>query len=475
MSGLTVANDSVGLRLGEVVHCCGAAQGYVGGHSALRDSIRAISTDSRTVQAGDLFIAIKGERFDGHQFVGQALARGAVAAVVSERALPALVSIHPGGVFIGVPDTLAALGQIAHYHRGRFSVPIVALTGSVGKTTTKELIAAVMGRRFRTLKSKKSFNNTIGVALTLLELRSHHQAVVLEMGTNHFGEIAALCRMAEPEFGVILNIAEAHLEFFGNLEGVLRAKMELFEGLVGERVGIYNADDPLLAAQRMPVRRTVTFGMEKPADVRGQFRGLDEHGCARLSLRRNLVQLRIPGKHVVMNALAAAAVGMEFGVPVREIKAGLEEVEHIPERLEVIEVAGVRIIDDAYNSNLRSARAALEFVRELKVAPGGRRIAALADMLELGQATGPAHRRLGELVAENDIDMLFGFGEATFDTVAAAKGAGVEAEHFADKQAMIHSLVSVLREGDVLLVKGSRGMKMEEVVEGVRKQLQRND
>lgn len=475
MSGLTVASDSVGLRLGEVVHCCGAAQGYVGAHSALRDSIRAVSTDSRTIEAGDLFIAIKGERFDGHHFVAEALARGAVAAVVSARELPALVASHPGRVFIGVPDTVVALGQIAHYHRGRFSVPIVALTGSVGKTTSKELTAAVLGRRFRTLKSKKSFNNTIGVALTLLELRSHHQTLVLEMGTNHFGEIAALCRMAEPEFGVILNIAEAHLEFFGSLEGVLRAKMELFEGLVGERVGIYNADDPLLAAQQMPVRRTVTFGVDRSADVMGQFRGLDARGCARFSLKRSVVQLRIPGRHVVSNALAAAAVGLEFGVPLREIKAGLEEVAHIPERLEVIEVAGVRIIDDAYNSNLRSAKAALEFVRELEVPPDGRRIAVLADMLELGQTTGPAHRRLGELVAESNIDMLLGFGEATLHTVAAAKGAGVLAEHFADKQVLIRSLVAMLKVGDILLVKGSRGMKMEEVVEGVRKQLQSNN
>jgi UDP-N-acetylmuramoyl-tripeptide--D-alanyl-D-alanine ligase len=286
---LRLQSETVGLRIGEVVHCCGAAEGYVGASTSLRNPIRAVSTDSRTLQPGDLFIAIKGERFDGHQFIGEALARGAVAAVVSTGSLPQLVKAHPGAVFIGVPDTLVALGQIARYHRGRFSVPVIALTGSVGKTTTKELTAAVLGRRFATLKSQKSFNNTIGVALTLLELRSHHQAVVLEMGTNHFGEIAALCQMAGPEYGVILNVAEAHLEFFGNLQGVLRAKLELFEGLVGERVGLYNADDPLLAAQRMPVRRTVTFGLERPADVKGVFRGVDSRGCARFSLKRSVV------------------------------------------------------------------------------------------------------------------------------------------------------------------------------------------
>ncbi|MBC7186123.1 MAG: UDP-N-acetylmuramoyl-tripeptide--D-alanyl-D-alanine ligase [Calditrichaeota bacterium] len=471
MHVLTQQNDAVGLRIGEVVHCCAAAEGYLGPHAALRQQIRSVSTDSRTVGPGDLFIALKGERFDGHQFVAEAFARGAVAAVVRNDALARLVGELPEAVFIGVPDTLAALGQIAHYHRRRFSLPVVAVTGSVGKTTSKELMAAVLARRYATLKSKKSFNNAIGVALTLLEIRPHHQAVVLEMGTNHFGEIAALCRIAEPEYGVILGVAEAHLEFFGTLEGVLKAKLELFEGLVGERVGMYNADDPLLAAQRMPVNRTVTFGLEQHADVRGHFRGLDEHGCARFVLKRNLIHLRIPGRHVVSNALAAAAVGLELGVPLREIKAGLEEVERVPERLEVIKAGGIRIVDDAYNSNLRSAKAALEFVRELPVPAGAKRIAVLADMLELGQASEAAHRRLGELVVENGIDVLLTFGEAARVVAQVAKHGGVQAEHFADKEALTRSLVGMLEEGDIVLVKGSRGMKMEEVVEGVRTRL----
>ncbi|MDZ7413676.1 MAG: UDP-N-acetylmuramoyl-tripeptide--D-alanyl-D-alanine ligase [candidate division KSB1 bacterium] len=475
MSALVLPNDTVALRVGEVVQCCDAGQGFVGPNTALRHQVRRVSIDSRTTEPGDLFIAIKGERFDGHQFVGQALAAGAIAAVVNLNALSALRQALPEAVLIGVPDTLAALGQIAHYHRGRFTVPVVALTGSVGKTTTKELTAAVLSRRFDTLKSKKSFNNTVGVALSLLELRSHHGAVVLEMGTNHFGEIAALCRIAEPEYGVILNIAEAHLEFFGDLQGVLKAKLELFEGLVGEKVGFYNADDPLLAQAPMPLRRVVAFGTAKHADIRGTFRGLDERGCPTFTLRRQHIHLKLPGRHLVTNALAAAAVGIEFGVPLAEIKAGLEEVDHVPERLEVIDLQGVRLIDDAYNSNLRSAAAALDFLRTLPLPPGGRRIAVLGDMLELGPTSAPAHRRLGELVAQNEVALLLAFGEWTRETVRVARASGVEAEHFADKQSLSQALLGWLREGDVILVKGSRGMKMEEVVEAVRKGLQPNE
>ncbi len=471
MSALVLPPDSLALRIGEVVQCCNAGQNFLGEAAALRHHIRGVSIDSRTTAPGDLFIAIKGERFDGHDFVRQALAAGAVGAVVKLDALPTLSQALPEAVLIGVPDTLAALGQIAHYHRSRFTVPVLALTGSVGKTTTKELVASVLGRRFDTLKSKKSFNNAIGVALTLLEMRSHHGAVVLEMGTNHFGEIAALCRMAKPEYGLILNIAEAHLEFFGDLQGVLKAKLELFEGLVGERVGFFNADDPLLAAAHLPVRRAVSFGTDKSAHVRGQFRGLDERGCPMFMLRRRLIHLRLPGKHLVTNALAAAAVGMEFGVPLAEIQAGLQEVQQVPERLEVVELAGVRLIDDAYNSNLRSAAAALDFLRSLPLPAEGRRIAVLGDMLELGQASVPAHRRLGELVAESGVTILFAFGEGTRETVIEAQRSGVVAQHFADKGALCQALLGALRPGDLVLVKGSRGMKMEEVVEAVRKKL----
>ena len=240
---------------------------FFGDDDVLPHEINNISIDSRRINKGELFYAIKGDRFDGHEFIAAAQEKGACAAVISREKAPGIQNLNSGMPLIIVDDTLKALQNIAHFHRTQFKIPVMALTGSVGKTSTKEFTAAVLARKYSTLKSEKSFNNAIGIPLTLLKLRPFHEIAVLEMGTNHFGEIEALCNIAEPGYGLILNIAEAHLEFFGDLQGVLKAKLELFHGLREPRLGIYNSDDPWLTKASMPLQQKLTFGIEKDADV----------------------------------------------------------------------------------------------------------------------------------------------------------------------------------------------------------------
>ncbi len=428
--------------------------------------LRGVSIDSRSLEKDQLFIALKGDTHDGHRFVGDALDRGAAAAVVERSHLETLRRERPDAALFGAENTLTALQQLALHVRKRFSIPFIGITGSVGKTSAKEFTAAVLARRYRTLKSKKSFNNAIGVPLTLLELREYHQMAVLEMGTNHFGEIAELCRLALPHYGVILNIAEAHLEFFKDLHGVLSAKMELFENLSSGGAGFYNADDAILAGAAMPLERSRSFGLERDADLRGFYKGMSETGCAKFVFENIEVQLRVAGRHNIYNALAAAAVGLEFGLTAEEIKDGLESVERLADRSEICSVSGVYIIDDVYNSNLRSAAAALELLVALAKNAGGKKIAVFADMLELGEFSEDAHRELGRRAAQLGLDALYAYGPESAATVRAADGNG-EYRHFEDKATLLRRLLAVIEKGDVVLVKGSRGMAMEEIVRGI--------
>jgi len=461
-------SQNLNLSLNEIIKACGKNCVYSGGEFALQIKVPKISIDSRRIQKGELFIVIKGDNFDGHKFVKDALTKGACGAVVENDKLSEFESQFPEAVFLGVENTLKALQDIAHFPKNRFSIPFIAITGSVGKTSTKELTAAVLAGKFNTLKSEKSFNNAIGIPLTLLELRQTHQIVVLEMGTNHFGEIAELCQIAQPQYGVILNIAEAHLEFLGSLKGVLRAKLELFNGLVGEKVGIYNADDPMFTGQNMLLNKTKTFGVDSNADIKGSFQGLNNTGGAKFSIDKTSIQLKISGRHNMYNALAAAAVGFEFGLSIDEIKNGLESIERFPDRSDIRVVSGVKIIDDVYNSNLRSTVAALNLLNELKSTSGGRRIAVLADMLELGDFSIHAHRKVGKYIAEYGIEFLLTFdNEAAHITTEAEKNGCDFCWHFNDKGKLLEKLIEIVQPDDLVLVKGSRGMQMEDVVAGL--------
>jgi len=430
-------------------------------------SVNGVSTDTRTIQPGNLFVALRGERFDGGAFVTQALAKGALAAVVSPD-FP--TGNHPDVPFLVVDDPLAALGELAALHRAKFSIPVLGIGGSNGKTTTKEMVAAVLRTRYRVLCTAGNLNNQIGVPQTLFGLTAKHDVAVLELGTNHPGEIAYLCGIARPTHGLITNIGSEHLEFFGDLDGVEREEGALFAAL-GRGTAIVNTDDRRVVRQARGIRRTIGYGFaSRGARVRGRGLRLDAGGCATFGVlkagtRRPIpITLSVPGKHSATNALAAAAVGVAFGVPGRKIAEALLRFAPVGKRMETLVVGGVTVLNDTYNANPDSMAAALETLAGVKAA--GKRIAVLADMLELGPASIEAHRRLGDEITRARVDCLLTYGERAKAVHETAK-AGF-AVHYDQKNMLAEYLAELVSPGDVVLVKGSRGMKMEDVIEFLR-------
>jgi len=428
--------------------------------------LKGVSTDSRTVKPGDVFFAIKGEKFDGHAFVAEAFSHGCTAAVVEER----LPQTSPGLVdfpLLVVKDTIRALGQFARWYRQRFDIPVISITGSNGKTTTKEMIAAVLDQKFSVLKTEGNLNNHIGVPMTLFRLDKKHDVAVVEMGTNHFGEIEYLCSVAEPTHGLITNIARAHLEFFGSLEGVARAKGETFDWLASQGIGFVNADDPLVVGRAKVLKRRFTYGFGgKRVNVRGRFLGFNEKVQPRFSfgvypLSRPLsVRLRTYGKHTAENALAAAAVGLHFGIGVTKIKSALEKHRPGTKRMEVLRIQGVTILNDTYNANPDSVLSALQTLAVMDCK--GKIIVVLGDMLELGDSSEREHRRIGEEIRRLGFEYVLTYGKES--TAACAESHATHAFHYEEKSALIAYLEELVTPGDVVLVKGSRGMKMEDVV-----------
>ncbi len=438
---------------------------WSGGSEARSRRFRGVSTDSRNIQPDDLFVALRGERFDGHDFVETALQRGASAAVVDTDWLTQ-ERVTKASPLLVVDDTLQALKTLANFHRRHFHLPVLALTGTVGKTTAKELIGAVLGKRFRVLRNESSFNNAVGVSLTLFRLEPAHELAVTEIGTNHPGEIYDLTNVVEPTAGLLLNVGRGHLEYFGSVEGVLQEKLDLVRWLREHERGpvFVNLDDPLLASNVPEGVETVTFGQSEHADVQVKLVGIQD-GRAVLAFREQQVRLSIPGEHHLTNAAAAVAVGLHFGVDEREIATALAETKAAAHRGQIVRVARVTLVDETYNSNPESARAALGLLRSLK---GTRRIAVFGDMLELGEVAEEEHRALGRDLGRYGVDSLLAFGPLSAFTVEGAREVGVEASHFTDKDVLVDTLLAMLRPDDVLLFKGSRGMRMEAVYEKIR-------
>lgn len=422
-----------------------------------------VSTDSRTTREGDVFFAIRGDSFDGHDFVEGAAGRGACAAVVSDAAraenagIPALV----------VGDTVAALQDAAGWYRNRFELTVVGVTGTNGKTTTKDMAAAVLATGMSTARTFGNFNNHIGVPLTLFGLEKSHEVAVVEMGMNHPGEIARLAGIARPSVGVITNVAEAHLETMRDLDTVARAKGEILQALPEDGTCVLNRDDERVMglSDRGP-SRVITFGTDPAADVRAE--GIEEiPSGVRFRLASGLeVGLPVPGRHNVMNALAAIAVGRAMGVSDEDAAKALSGFEASPMRMSLESAGRMTILNDAYNCNPGSLSAAL---RALVGISGTRqRAAALGDMLELGDESERAHRRAGIEAAELGIDRLYLFGTEVAALAEGAVAAGMLESRvgvFEDKTAIVEAIERELDETAVLLVKGSRGMRMEEVVE----------
>lgn len=417
----------------------------------------AVTTDSRAITPGSLFVALGGERFDGHAFVAQARAAGAAAALVSRWVDDDIPQLK-------VAATLRGLQQLANFWRQRFELPLVAVTGSNGKTTTKQLLAAVFAARGPVLATQGNLNNHIGVPLTLLRLDETVRTAVIEMGANHAGEIALLAQIAQPDVGVITQAGDAHLEGFGSREGVARAKGELFAALGARGIAVINADDayaPLWRQLAGPAAM-LSFGLRSAADVHALDLQPQHDGGTRFTLctpqGRAAVQLPLPGQHNVMNALAAAACGVALALDTETIAQGLQQVQPPPGRLRwTTTTQGVRVLDDTYNANPSSLRAALELLAQAE----GRRWLALGDMAELGGDAVQLHREAGVAARSLGVERLFASGPLAGE---AAQAFGRGGEAYADADALIAALKPQLDNNITLLVKGSRSARMERVV-----------
>lgn len=442
-------------------------------------SIKRLCTDSRDVRSGDLFVALKGERVDGHGFVGAALKAGAVGALVAtDYEVPAAVGRVRGAQgIIAVLDPLHAFQQLAAHHRARFGMPVVAVTGSNGKTTTKEMVAAVLGAKWPILKTEGNLNNRIGVPLTLLRLGPRHKAAVVEMGVDAPGQTSRLCEIAHPTIGLITNIGPDHLEFFGTLEASAEAKGELLDYLPEDGVAILNADDPYFPYLASRARcEVVAFGLSPTAHVRAanvevtSGRGTAFDLWLAGGARPTPVRLAVYGTHNLSNALAAAAVGHVLGLGGAQIAKGVARFRPAAMRSQIIRGRGLTIINDCYNANPASMKAALDLL--VQVGDGHRTIAVLGDMLELGSGTAEFHREVGAHAARRGISCLIACGILGQGIAEGARRAGMPPDRIkeAGDAMMAVTLVSAqARAGDVVLVKGSRGMKMERVVDALTK------
>jgi UDP-N-acetylmuramoyl-tripeptide--D-alanyl-D-alanine ligase len=438
-------------------------------------SFQGISTDSRTVAEGELFVALKGPRFDGHHFALEALRKKAAGVLIEEGKVGDIRwNGYRSRAVIAVEDTLSALGNIAQGWRRKYDTPLVALTGSNGKTTTKEMIAACLETTFPILKTKGNLNNLIGVPLTLLTLTEKERIVVLEMGMNVPGEIGRLAQIAEPDVGLITNIQTVHLEGMGSLERLQGEKGELFRRMRRDGTILVNQDDPrVVDLSRDYPGQKITFGTEHPADVMAKEIRL--HGAEGTSFTLVLegealeIHLRLLGRHFIPNVLSAMAVACLFGVEVDRAKEALENFHPFPMRMEVIPLkGGGTLINDAYNANPHSTGLALETLAEAKGM--GRAIAVLGDMLELGSFTNEAHEQIGRKVCDLSIDFLLVMGDEAPIVVESAirRGLPIERARIVESHSeAIFLLRQMIQSGDWILVKGSRRMAMEKIVKGL--------
>ena len=426
----------------------------------------AVCTDTRALMKDCLFVALQGERFDAHAFLAQAREGGAAGAVVQDdRTLPPLPRNFPLYV---VENTLGALGALARFHRERFQVPVGAVGGSNGKTTTKEMVGSILATRGPALKTEGNLNNEVGVPLTLFRLEPEHVAAVIEVGMNRPGEITRLTRVVKPAAGLITVVQPEHLEGLGSIEGVAEAEGELFRELAPDAVAVVNLDDALIAAQATRSKaRQLTFGRSEKADVRlMKVASLGREGLIAMihhAGRDWPVRLHFIGEHNALNATGAFALAVALGYSPEECVKGLELARPYARRLNVVDgLHGITVVDDCYNANPASMNAALDTLRSL-VTGTGRAVAVLGDMLELGPGELEEHAQLGQVVAGKAQLVAF-FGPRSHKGLQAAPGLGEAAAHFTEVEPLLKWLGPRLKAGDVVLVKGSRGMRLERVV-----------
>lgn len=436
----------------------------------LDGEVTEVCTDSRQIAPGCLFVAIEGENFDGHDFIGSAIEQGASCALAHRP------GGYPAGKVLRVADTKKALLDLSAWYRAQMPVRVAGITGSVGKTTTKEMTAAVLSARFSTVKTQGNLNNEIGMPKTLFAIGKDTQAAVVEMGMSGFGEIKELARAARPELGVITNVGVAHMEQLGSRENILKAKLELAECLPQGATLLLCGDNDLLSGVKIPGLSILFYGIDnETSHLRGTIKDSTPLSTSfTISWQGRDWPAVIPGagKHLVLAALAAFGVGVSMGMDPEEAASALSKYSPAGMRQRAVERRGVTVIEDCYNASPDSMAAALLTLGSFPC--GGRRIFVASDMLELGSITAESHRRAGEQAAASGADVLLAFGEASRETIAGAKAAGMrEAYFYPDKPSLCAALEELVRPGDLVWFKASRSMKLEEVVEELYRSLEK--
>ena len=420
----------------------------------------AVSTDTRTIQPGSLFIALTGERFDGYDYIDNAIEKGATGVIVSR------MIDNPGVISIIVRDTKRALQDLACYHRQRYDIPVIGITGSNGKTTTKDMTAAVLAARLRTLKTEANFNNEIGLPQTLLRLDSSHQVAVVEMGMRGKGEIRELAAIALPSLAVITTVGETHIELLGSVENIAKAKAELVESIAANGTVVLNSDNPHVRAMAAKTSAKVVFFGLHDADITACNIETNESGMTFDCCHQQVcfpVTLATFGKHNIYNALAAITVGLELGLTTDEVAQGIATFVPDAMRLHVEESNRFRLINDSYNASPLSMIASIEALRD--IAAGGRTVAVLGDMLELGNIAVEAHRRIGKKLLESKVDVVVTVGDLAKNIEAEVLAGGGMAVPCENHEAARKVLLELLQPGDTILLKGSRSMKMEKLLD----------
>ncbi len=458
------------MTLENIEKACGGR--YIGTEAEKKTEVLGVVIDSRQVESGYLFVAIPGEKVDGHKFIPDVFAKGA-AAVLSEQQLE-----DPAGPYILVESTTKALRDLAEYYRKSLDIKVVGITGSVGKTSTKEMIASVLSEKYRVLKTEGNYNNEIGLPLTIFKIRAEHEVAVLEMGISEFGEMHRLATMANPDICVITNIGLCHLENLKTRDGILKAKTESFAHLKKDGIAILNGDDDKLSTVRqVGDKEPVFYGMEEKMEYREDAKksvyatGVENLGLYGMQARIHTpegerdVRIPIPGEHNVYNALAATAVGLSLGLSLDQISAGILKAKTIGGRTNLLNTGSMTVIDDCYNANPVSMKASIDVLATAE----GRKIAVLGDMGELGENEKKLHYEVGEYLAKKEIDVLFCAGELSEEIAKAAQKESKTCEvyYFETRDALLEQLLPFLKKGDTVLVKASHFMEYPKIVKAL--------
>jgi len=423
-----------------------------------------ISIDSRTLKPKELFLAIRGQNFDGHDFIAQALKQGAAGIIYSEAEKAPKVKKDIASVYVS--NTVMALGALARYHRERFDIPVIAITGSSGKTTTKEMVAWVLSAKYKVHKNQGTQNNLIGVPLTLLSIQSQHDLCVIELGTNRKGEIHRLTQIAQPNLGIITNIGPAHLEFLENIKGVYKEKIELVRNLISPGIALLNKSDIALARlSRVKTRPIFFYGINRDCEFNATEINYKPDGISFLFNNAHFMEIRHCALHNVSNAMAAIACGLFFGLDIGTIRERIRSFDSPEMRLKEIRLNSCIVIDDSYNSNPQSLKQAIDLL--CRHSQGGRKILIMGDMMELGNKSQEFHVYFGNYISKKPIDILVTMGSFSRWTSESARKSGMRTEaivHCEDCSKVLEFLGANVKEGDILLIKGSRAMKMERIV-----------